>query len=407
MRILLLTQVLPFPPDAGPKIKTFNLLRHLAARHQVSLVSFVRSAEEEALAQALAPYCRRVVTVRLARSRLADLGSLARSLVSGEPFVVARDRSPAMEAALRRLVADERFDLVHADQLNMAPYALGLAGPRRVLDEHNAVWLVVQRLWAHEPPGPRRLLLGREWRQLYRYEGRAAAAFDAVLAVSEEDRSALERVLARPVPVHVVPIGVDTWELRPLAREPGASALLAIGTLFWPPNVDGILWFARQVLPLILRERPDVRLLVVGARPASSLLRLSREEPAVQVTGYVADPAPLIRQSALMVVPLRAGGGMRVKILHALAQGLPVVSTTVGCEGIEVTPGRHLLVADRPQDFARAVLRLLADPALARDLAAEGRRLVERRYDWRVVCPEVERVYETLVRGTQYARRNT
>jgi len=398
MKVLLLTQVLPYPPDAGPKIKTFNLLRHLATRHEVSLLSFVRSAAEADLARHLQPYCRQIQTVPLHRSAASDLRHLAHSLLSGQPFVVARDQSPAMQAALWRLTREETFDIVHADQLNMAQFALPLAGPRRVLDQHNAVWTVVQRLWAQEPVGPRRLVLRWEWQKLRRYEGDICPAFDAVVTVSREDRRALESVLAGPVPMYVIPIGIDTREVQPVKRNADASAIITIGTLFWPPNVDGIVWFAREVWPKIKRQRPDARFLVVGSRPAPSLVRLGKEDPAIQVTGYVADTAPLIRDSALLIVPLRAGGGMRVKILNAMAQGLPIVSTTLGYEGIEAVPGRDLLVGDTPGELAAAVLSVLADLELGRRLGAQGRRLVEERYDWRTVCPAIDRVYADVMR---------
>ncbi len=393
MRVLLLTQVLPYPPDAGPKIKTFSLLRYLATQHEVWLVSFVRSEAEASQARHLAPYCRAIYTVPLTRTRLGDVRHLVTSLLGDEPFVVARDRSQAMLATVRQLAREQSFDIVHADQLNMAQFALAVAGPRRVLDQHNAVWTVVRRLWEHERPGPRKALLAWEWQKLRRYEGMICPAFDAVLAVSEEDRAALQSVLARPVPIHVIPIAIDTQNVQVVERRPDASAILIIGTLFWPPNVDGLAWFIRHVFPLIRQAHPATRLLIVGARPAARLLRLARHDPAIQITGYVADPTPLIRQSALMVVPLRSGGGMRVKILNALAQGVPVVSTTVGCEGIEATPGEHLLVADEPEAFAGCVLRLLCEPELGARLAAAGRRLVEEKYDWRTVCPAIEGVY--------------
>src|SRR4051812_30775933 len=189
MRILLLTLVVPNPPDSGPKIKTHYLLRYLAQRHAVTLVSFVRSAEEIAAAEALAGLCEAVYTIPMRRSRLRDAGYLLASLVSQRPFLMLRDESMAMRQLLRGLVAREQFDLVHADQLNMAQFALDTGLPT-VLDQHNAVWTIFQRL-ARQERGLKRLMLELEWRRLKRYEGRVCRASAAVMAVSAEDSAAL------------------------------------------------------------------------------------------------------------------------------------------------------------------------------------------------------------------------
>jgi glycosyltransferase involved in cell wall biosynthesis len=169
-----------------------------------------------------------------------------------------------------------------------------------------------------------------------------------------------------------------------------------MATMFWPPNVDGVLWFAQEVYPLVKAAIPDVQFAVVGARPPQRVLRLAEEDASIAVTGYVDDPQPYLAASAALIVPVRAGGGMRVKILEALARGTPIVSTTVGYEGIALTPGEHLLVGDTPAAFAEAVIRLLRDPAVGRRIASAGRRIAEQRYDWRVVNPQIEAVYTSL-----------
>jgi polysaccharide biosynthesis protein PslH len=394
VRVLLLTQVLPFPPDSGPKIKTWNLIKWLAAAgHEITLASFVRGETERELT-ALRHYCRAVHAVPMRRGVLRDGGYLLASLLSGEPFVIRRDRRAAMHRLVERLGRATRFDVVHADQLNMAQYAAGVAGARTVLDAHNALWLLYQRMAAAAPAGPRRLLLQREWRRLREYEGRVGGSVDAVLAVSIEDRDALRTAMGGDVDIRVVPIAVDPTEVGVLARRPDADRLVHLGTMYWPPNVEGVRWFVERVFPLIRAVRPQVALDVIGARPPRALRALARPDSGVSVTGYVADPTPYLERAAAMVVPVLAGSGMRVKILNALAQGLPVVTTTLGCEGIAAQAGTHLLVADHPDDFAAAVLRVLGGAALADALAHNGRRLVETRYDYRQAYAPLAQVYE-------------
>jgi polysaccharide biosynthesis protein PslH len=223
--------------------------------------------------------------------------------------------------------------------------------------------------------------------------------FNATLAVSEEDKTALQEA-AQAVEnmglasITVIPITVDTDEFTTVHRSAQADRILHMGTMYWPPNVDGVLWFIENVFPLIRAKCPEVVFDVVGARPPKELTDLSSPENGVNVTGYVEDPTSFLQQAGAVVVPLRAGGGMRVKILNALAQGLPVVTTTIGCEGIPVRHGAHLLIADTPQDFANAVLQLIQDRALAEELGRRGRKFIQSHYDYRVAYQSLENVYQ-------------
>jgi len=392
MKVLLLTQVLPYPPDSGPKVKTWNVLKYLARQHDVALVSFVRGDQSDDVRH-LEKYCHAVYTVPMERGALRDGLAMARSLLSGQPWMMVRDDRAAMRQLVDRLAAEEHFDVAHADQLNMAQYAARVPGARKILDAHNALWLLYKRLWETLRPGPQKWLLGRDWRLLKRYEGQACREFDAVLAVSQEDKTALEDAMDEPSDILVIPIAVDTDEIAPVERRPEAGHILHIGTMYWPPNIDGVRWFIHQVYPHIREQRPDARFDVVGARPPQDLVSLSGNGSGVNVTGYVADATPYLDQAGVIVVPVRAGGGMRVKILNALAQGLPMVSTTIGCEGIAVQDGRHLLIADTPEEFARATLRLLDDKSLADELGRNGRQLVQSTYDYRAACRPLESVY--------------
>ncbi|MCC6177951.1 MAG: glycosyltransferase [Chloroflexi bacterium] len=396
MRILLLTQVVPYPPDSGPKIKTYNVLRYLAERHTLHLVSFTRSSAEVQAATTLRRWCETVDTVSLTRSRIADIGYLARALASQRSFLVERDDSQQMRTTIGQLLARYQFDAVHADQLTMGQFAVDLPIPLRVLDEHNAVWTIVRRAAQHERWGLRRLLAEVEWRRLRGYEGTLCRAFDRVLVVSDEDRCALEAATAGPLAAMVVPIAVDVTELPFAARTCEARTILSMATMFYPPNVEGVEWFARAVLPRIRQVQEDAHFFAVGSRPPPHIQRLGTTVPGMTVTGYVSDLEPYLRRSGVLVVPLHSGSGMRVKILEAFARGIPVVSTTIGVEGISARSGEHLLVADSPGDFAEAVLRILSDRALAARLTAQARALVEHDYDRRVALCSLDDVYSPL-----------
>lgn len=399
----MLTQVLPHPPDSGPKVKTAALLRVLAREHEITLASFTRGDQAADVAE-LSRVCRAVHTIPIRRGRVRDAWSLGRSLLTGESFLMARDERAAMRSLVRRLAGQEQFDVLHVDQLNMARYASAAPGAARVLDAHNALWLVTERLAGTFASGPRRVLLTREARLLRVYEGEVCSRFEGVLAVSEEDRAALEEAIQvsrrgadpPPPPIAVVPIAIDVAATPRVERRADAARVLHIGSLIWPPTVDGLTWFLSEVWPRVRAGRPGCEIDVVGGNVPSEIARRGGDA-GVRVHGYVADPTPLLAGAAVMVVPLRAGGGMRVRILNGLAQGMPMVSTSIGCEGIAAEHGRHLLLADDAEGFAHAVSRLLADGELAASLAREGRRLAEEKYDVAAAARAVSRVYASAV----------
>ena len=239
MKTLFLTQVLPYPPDSGPKVKTWNVLKYLGQHHEVTLASFVRGDQSQH-AEHLERHCRAVHTVLMGRGAIPDSLAMARSLLTGQPWMMLRDDRRAMRRLVDRLSAEQRFDVVHADQLNMAQYAERVPGAFKVLDAHNALWLLYRRLWETMSPGPRKWALGRDWRLLKAYEGHVVRTFDAVLAVSHEDKAALQEAAGQPADIAVVPIAIDTSEVAMVERQMPSNHILHIGTMYWPPNIDGI-----------------------------------------------------------------------------------------------------------------------------------------------------------------------
>ena len=428
MHILFLTQIIPYPPDAGPKVKTWHVLRYLAGQgYRLTLASFVRPEEEE-FVPVLRELCQAVHTVPIRRSRLADIRYLFRSQLSGRPFLIERDDLAGMHAVVKQIVETEQVDVIHADQLSMTIYGLpymkpgrqtndswGNTHPALIFDAHNAVWTIVKRMqenasWYLKP------IIGLEARRVKHYEGKVVRGFDYTLAVTEPDRLALQEAVkssangqaSREPHYCVVPIAVDTHQLQPVSRQPGSLNIMTMGTLHYPPNADGIRWFAKEIFPLVRQQVPQATLTIVGKNPPADFLHLQEQYPGeITVTGYVPDLTPFMEKAAIMVVAVRAGGGMRVRILEAFARGLPVVTTTVGLEGIDARLGEDVLVADSPADFADTVTRLLKDEAFQAKLAVNGRLLAEKCYDWQVVLGKMEEIYQGVAsRYTKMGRSN-
>ena len=395
MNILLLTQVLPYPPDSGPKIKTFNVIKYLSQYHDITVTSFVRGDQEKDI-EHLRAYCSSVHTVPIRRTAVHDAWYMIRSFLTGVPFLMVRDDRKAMRDLIDRLCSDTCFQIVHADQLNMAQFTNRVPGAFRVLDTHNALWLLYRRLYETMKPGLKRFLLGREWQLLKSYEGQIAQAFDLVSAVTEQDKLALQNAVGKPSEIMVIPITVDTYSINVVRRENNPTHILHMGTMYWPPNIDAVKWFATKVFPKIQQQRPDVQFDVVGMQPPADILKLASTNEGINVTGYVEDPLEYEKKAAVTVIPLWAGGGMRVKILNALASGIPIVSTSLGCEGIDVIPGKHILVADAPDAFADCVMQILNDEKLAKTLSKNGRNLVETTYNYKTALQPLGDLFTQL-----------
>lgn len=408
MNILFLTQILPYPPDSGPRVKTWHVLKYLAQRgHTITLITFIRPEEEPHL-ETVRRICHRVFTVPIKRSRLKDAGYFIRSQLTRQPFLVERDDSAAMRTLVREVVTAETVDAIHADQLTMAQFALpyrnGNGKPALVFDAHNAVWTIVERLKATLPIYYSLPLIFEAGR-VKAYEARIVHEFDRTLAVAEPDVHALREALreqypavpAEEAPITVIPIAVDTEVANRFQPRTGSFNILTMGTLYYPPNADGIRWFLLDVFPIIRQALPQAKLTIVGKSPPADFLQAAKEsDGSVAVTGYVPDLDPYFADASVVVIPVRAGGGMRVRILEAFAHGMPVVTTTVGLEGIQAEPGLDVLVADSPDEFAQATIRLLSDGELQARLSGNGRRLAKDKYDWQVVLGQLEKVYQSL-----------
>lgn len=423
-RILFLSQVLPFPLDAGPKVRSYNVLRYLTRHHQVHLLAFKRPDDKKESIAHLERFCDTVNTVTIHRSQTHNLRSLVRSLLTGQSFIICRDHMTEMVQKLDWLVDQSPFDAIHSDQLWMAQYALRASNSQKwanskslVLDEHNACFQIYQRLVIGERNPLLRMLLEREWRVLHLYEAQACAQFDHVITVTEEDRHVLQALVnnqrskATSPRFSTIPICIDVQTIQPVKPNVSSKNILHLGTMFWIPNVEGVLWFTREVWPRILTQIPDATFTIVGKKPPKSIQNLAAvkyqqseknklfttdtSETPIRVTGYVSEPRPYLEKAGAFVVPLLSGGGMRVKILDAWSFGLPVISTTIGAEGIQVINGENILIADSPEDFANAVVRVLSDLDLAQKLRLDGRRWVEDHYDWQQVYQAWDRVYSS------------
>lgn len=412
MRILFLAPYLPFPPRGGGQQRIYHLLRGAAERHDVHLLTLIPpdlpSAQADAALAALGEFCS---VEAVAAPRHTSARRLRTLIGSWQPDMVLRGASPPFAHALDALLGRFDFDVIQAESIEMAQYgrnttnnptSSGRSQPLFCYDAFNAEYLLQRRAFLADLRRPRSLPLAGysliQWRKLLRYERGLGRRFDLLFAVSRDDRQTLARV-APGARIEVVPNGVDTEHFR-RGRVDGVDAvgfqpfLLFTGTLDFRPNVDAVTWFVRTIWPALHRRRPRLRFCVVGQRPAPQILELGRV-PGVEIVGPVADIRPWFEAAAAYVLPMRIGGGVRLKLLETWSMELPCVTTTMGAEGVpELEPGRHALVADESAAFAAEVERLLDDGELARRIAAAARSLVVAAYDWRPIVTRMERAWE-------------
>lgn len=394
LRILIVTP-LPYPLVWGFGIRVYKLIEQLSARHRVTLLTY---AEPEAVAAALPlrSICAAVHAVpppRLlgGRKRWSQVATLfSRSSFHGR---YSRSQGAAMQAVLDRLLTEQAFDIVQVEASWMCGFDLR-GHPTVLLVEHNIEYELLERIFRQERSPARKLFNWLEYVKFQREERRCWARVAGCILTSAREEAVVRRQLPTK-PTAVVPNGVDVDYFRPSDAPPNPDRIVFTGLLDYRPNTDAVIFFVRDILPLIRRVRPSVTFTVVGAGVPEEIARLAG--PNVQVTGPVADVRPYVERAAVFAVPLRMGGGTRLKVLESLAQSKPMVSTAIGCEGIAVRDGEHLLIADDAPAFAGAVLRLLDDHALGARLGRAGRALVEREYAWAAVAPRLDAFYRETI----------
>jgi glycosyltransferase involved in cell wall biosynthesis len=403
MKILFVTPFLPSPPRFGGQRRLDGLMRGLSEKHEVDVLSFNRTDEwEQSSIEATRKFCREVVTfsnldlMDNREKRTMQLRSLA-SPHSFEHLLAARRAD--FQHALDGMLVRTAYDVVQVEFVWMAAFRFGRPGPtstRLVLDEHNVEYDLLKRTAGTAAGLGRHAYNALNWRKLAREEHAAWRRFDGVSVTSCRD----EELIQKDVPgtrTAVVPNGVDLTEFSATGSAGRTDSLLYFGAINYFPNQEAVIYFIDHIFPLIRARRPQATFRIVGPGAPESVL--ARQGNGVEVVGMVDEVAPYIEQASAVVVPLRIGGGTRLKIVEALAKGKPVISTRLGAEGLDVVDGEHLLLADEPADFADRVERVLGDPSLAERLGAAGRRLMEDRYSWRSIVVGLERFYESLPRG--------
>jgi len=391
--------ICPYIPCVGVHAgagRMYTMIKLLAQRHQVSVITFIDKESELKYVPELEKYCQEVVVIpRKPPYR-------RRHPLVLEPFVVSEFNSSRMGAEIYRLLSERDFDLVQIEYTQMAQYVPDTRRFCTLLTEHEVAFATHRRAFESLPFSWEKFRSLMGWLMMIDYELKACRRFDKIITLTEADRE--ELLSFEPeLDIGVVPMAVDSAYFTPQDIPEEPNSLVFTGYFRHYPNVHGIMRFCREILPLIRRDIPETKLFIVGSSPTDEIIRLGEIDNVV-VTGWVEDLKPYIARSSVYVAPLWLGTGMRVKILEAWGMAKPVVTTSVGSRGIDCTPGEDILIADDPQEFAAQTVRLLRDKALREKLGRNGRKQVEAKYDWEIIIQQVEEMYDEVLATKLLAR---
>ncbi len=390
MKILFITPTLPYPPDAGGKIVIFNTIKYLAPRHDIYLLSLLQPGQERFISS-LNPYCRAIEVVK--NEIVYKKSELFINLFSAVPYTVKKFFLVEFKEKLQKLTRGSQFDLIQVEHLHMAQYIKWIEQKPVLLREHNVETTMMNRYLKYSKNWLEKTYSLLQWMKLKKYEPQICNFFDACLFFSKKDLNSLGSNFNK---YYVVPCGIDTEYFKPKPHMEKENKLIFVGNFNFKPTLDGLIYFLKDIMPLLKKELPKLEIQIIGSYPEKKL-KFWKSERNLLFTGYVEDVRPYIWESTVEVIPLRIASGVRLKILEGMALGKSMVSTSIGCEGLDVTDSQHLFIADKPNDFVEKTVELLKNPYLRKTFAQNCIELVHQQYDWLSIINKLEKIYKDLI----------
>ena len=403
-RILWLSHFVPYPPKGGCFQRSYNLIKEISSKNDLSLIALkhkdsthpdfdIKIAKSE-----LEKLCKEVniIDISASTSGAAFYAAAFKSLFKITPLSVNMFKSKKMHEAIERITRKTKFQAVHFDTISMAEYLEDFGNVPKVMNHHGVESFMIKRRVENEPNILYKLYLMVEGYKLEKYEKRYCARFDKNLAVSGLDKKLLKDITGVGN-IEVIENGVDIDYFSPSENVEKNKVIIFAGRLDQYSNRESILYFCSKIWPLIKKKHPDVRFTIIGNNPPAKLAEIAENDRNIELLGYVDDVRPFFANAMISVCPIKDGGGTRIKILDALAMGMPIVSTSIGCEGIDVTPGEDVLIADTPEDFADKVDRIITDIGIRRSMSKNARKTAEDNYSWKAISEKLDRLYSKCV----------
>lgn len=393
MKILVITTRVPYPLTDGGKIVTYNVIKYLALRgHNITLVCF---NNENKKYHELEKYCKLIIINKNLKTNYLGLFF---NIFSGIPYGISKYYSTIAKKKIYDLLKKNKYDIVHLDHLHTAYYGVFIENNFNlpvILQEHNVENIIMKRFYKNQKNIFIKFYAYFQYKKLYKYESKICEIFDRCFMITKIDEKTIKNMNSN-IKTSVVPAGVDTSYFYPLKFKEEEYSLVSVASMNWLPNIEAIEWFCKEILPLIKKKVQRIKLYIVGINPSNNIKSLASND--VIVTGFVKDVRKYIAKGQVFIVPLKTGSGMRIKILNALAMGKAIVSTSIGCEGIDVTDRENIFIADSKEEFADKIIYLLNNKSERKRLGENGLKLVKKKYQWEKIVENIENEYKEIIK---------
>jgi glycosyltransferase involved in cell wall biosynthesis len=401
MKILMLTPYLPYPLLSGGQIRTYNLLKKLAHKHEITLFALIKNEAEKQHIAELEKYCTKVRVFKRSEKPFT-VKNVLKAIFSSYPFLVARNHVPETISAIKAELSQEKYDLIHAETFYMMPHLPENNIPT-ILAEQTIEYLGYES-YAKKAHPILRPFLKIDIQKIKRWEKHYWRLSDKLIVMSKEDKAFIGRQIKADGKIEVVANGVDSAWFDELKRKlPNTPTILSVGTFKWLPNVEAVDFLVQKIWPHLVKLVPNAKLLIVGNAPTKKVLQYGKADKNITVQGRIPDIRQAFKTSHVLVAPVFSGKGTRYKILEAMASGTPVVASEIAAEGLDVKLGTHLLASNSAEIMAEYIAKLLNDRVLWQKLSINGRQFVQQNFDWQSISEKLDMIYQTLgKKGTTY-----
>ncbi len=395
MKILMLTPYLPYPLLSGGQIRTYNLLKKMARLHEITLFSLIKNEAEKKYIKELEKYCHSVRVFKRS-SKPFTLKNILRTAFSSYPFLVVRNHVDAVMQAIGEELAAHHYDLIHAETFYMMPH-LPKTNIPVILVEQTIEYLGYESFAQNTRWKFLRPLLNIDIKKIKFWEKHYWRTCNQLVTMSQEDKEFIEKEIGEKTPIAVVANGVDTdWFGQKKFTKRPQPTLLSVGTFKWLPNIEAVNFLVKKVWPLIKKERKDVQLLIVGNAPTKQILAYAKKDQQIKVAGRIPDIRQAFGEAHILLAPVFSGKGTRYKVLEAMAAGTPIIATAIAVEGLGVSNGKEVLIANDAKQMAAATLSLLKNPTLQKKLSNNGQNFVKKNFDWNLIAQKLDQLYLLL-----------
>lgn len=394
MKILMLTPYLPYPLHSGGQIRTYNLLKFLSSKHQVTLFALIKDESEKRHVPELEKYCHKVKVFRRSKHPFT-FNNIVSTALSSYPFLVIRNFVSQVTTELQKELEKEQYDLIHAETFYMMPHIPKTTVPILLVEQ--TIEYLGYESYSQKAFPLLKPLLNIDIKKIKKWERYYWSFCNQLVVMSEDDKRYIATTIGSSRNIEVVENGVDAgWFDQKKRQEPDLPTILSVGTFKWLPNVEAVTFLIKKVWPLVKKAVPSARLWIVGASPTAKIEAYAKQDPGITITGNIEDIRDAFARSHVLAAPVFSGKGTRYKILEALAAGTPVVATTTAVEGLGVTHGKEVLLSNDAEIMAQYIVKLFHSPATRKKMADKGKAFVKKRFDWQLISHKLDTIYQTM-----------